>query len=355
MATEVRILQVCPKYQPSVGGIEEHVKNVSERLAKEHEVTVFACDPSGKLPRQEGINGVLVERFRSFCPSNAYYISPGMAKRLGQSEFDVVHGHSFHALPLYFATNAKAKSFIVTPHYHRHGHTAFRDCLIRLYRSSFGKRIFRRASWVVAVSEYERSLLAEDFAIDASRLTVIPNGIDSSEYSRRGTASKESKSILYVGRLEEYKGLQHVIDTLPLLDQDYHLQVVGDGPYESRLVAQTEELGLDNRVRFYHNLPHRDVLEMYAMAGVFILLSKHEAFGLTVAEALASRTPCIVANTSALSEWVDHRDCFGINYPIDSEELARLIDKVAGTTVGEVVLWDWDMVVTELNRLYLAG
>jgi len=351
----MRILQVCPKYQPSVGGIEEHVKNVSERLAKEHEVTVFACDPSGRLPKQEAINGVLVERFRSFCPSNAYYISPGMAKRLKQSEFDVVHGHSFHALPLYFARNAKAKRFIVTPHYHRHGHTAFRDFLIRLYRPSFGKRIFHRASRVVAVSEYERRLLAEDFTIDASKLTVIPNGIDSSEYGKQGTVSKESGSILYVGRLEEYKGLQHVIDTLPLLHKDYHLQVVGDGPYEPHLVAQTRELGLDDRVRFYHNLPHRDLLEMYARAGVFILLSRHEAFGLTVAEALASRTPCIVANTSALSEWVDDKDCFGINYPIDRKELAGLIDRVAGATVEEVPLWDWDMVVAELNRIYVAG
>jgi hypothetical protein len=46
----MKILQVCPKYFPSIGGVEEHVKNISERLAKKHEVTVFTCDPLGKLP-----------------------------------------------------------------------------------------------------------------------------------------------------------------------------------------------------------------------------------------------------------------------------------------------------------------
>ena len=39
----MRILQVCPKYYPAIGGVEEYVKNISERLAKEHELTVFAC------------------------------------------------------------------------------------------------------------------------------------------------------------------------------------------------------------------------------------------------------------------------------------------------------------------------
>ena len=350
----MRILQVCPKYQPSLGGIEEQVKNVSERLAKEHEVTVFACDPSGKLPKQEAINGVLVERFRSFCPSNAYYISPGMAKRLKKSEFDVVHGHSYHALPLYFARYAKAKRFIVTPHYHRHGHTSFRDFLIRLYRPSFGRRIFDQASRVIAVSEYEKRLLIDDFTIDTAKLSVIPNGVDSSEYSNQEVIPKEPRSILYVGRLEEYKGIQYIIETLPLLDRDYHLEVVGDGSYEAHLVAQTRELGLNDRVRFYHDLPRPELLERYARAGVFVLLSRYEAFGLTVAEALASRTPCIVANTSALSEWVDDKNCFGIRYPIDRKELAGLIDRVAGATVGDVRLWDWDMVVAELIHAYLA-
>lgn len=204
------------------------------------------------------------------------------------------------------------------------------------------------------MSEYEKRLLIEDFTIDTAKLSVIPNGIDSSEYSNQEVISKEPRSILYVGRLEEYKGIQYIIETLPLLHKDYHLQVVGDGPHKAHLVAQTRELGLNDRVRFYHDLPRPELLERYARAGVFILLSRHEAFGLTVAEALASRTPCIVANTSALSEWVDDKNCFGIKYPIDRKELAGLIDRVAGVTVGDVRLWDWDMVVAELIHAYLA-
>ena len=94
----MKILQVCPKYHPSIGGVEEYVKNISERLAKEHEVTVFACDPSGKLPQEEEINGVLVRRFKSFSPSDAYHISFEMARELRNSEFDIVLGLIFQHL-----------------------------------------------------------------------------------------------------------------------------------------------------------------------------------------------------------------------------------------------------------------
>jgi len=347
----MKILQVCPKYYPSIGGVEEHVKNISERLAKEHEVTVFACDPSGKLPKQEEINGVLVKRFKSFSPSDAYDISFQMARELKKCEFDIVHGHSYHALPLYFCRNAKARKFVVTPHYHGHGHTPIRNFLIKLYKP-FGKRIFAQADRVIAVSKYERELLLNDFTMDENKIRVIPNGVNLSEFDKLETMPRESKTILYIGRLEEYKGVHHIIQTLPLLDKDFCLEIVGKGRYKANLVTLIDKLGLNDRVKFYQDLSRQELFKMYARAGVFVLLSQHEAFSIVVAEALASKTPCIVANTSALSEWIDNKNCFGIEYPIDNNRLVGLITKVIGKKVGDVKLWDWDEIAQQIKALY---
>jgi glycosyltransferase involved in cell wall biosynthesis len=82
------------------------------------------------------------------------------------------------------------------------------------------------------------------------------------------------------------------------------------------------------------------------------MLSKYESFSIVVAEALASKVPCIVANTSALKEWIDNKNCFGIDYPISIERLAQLINSVIGREVGDVQLWDWDDVVTEVLKVY---
>jgi len=347
----MNILQVCPKYFPAIGGVEEHVKNVSERLAKEYEVTVFACDPSGKLPKREEINGVLVKRFKSFSPSDAYHISFEMARELRKSEFDIVHGHNYHAFPLYFSRYAKTRKFVVTPHYHGHGHTPVRDLLIRLYKP-FGKKIFENADGIIAVSNYEKGLLIKDFGIDEDKISVIPNGVDLSEFSNSERIQKEPPTILYVGRLEEYKGVQHIIQALPLLDKGLRLQIVGKGPYKGRLVKLIDRLGLNARVSFYQDLPRQELLTMYTKAGVFVLLSQHEAFSIVVAEALAAKTPCIVANTSALKQWVDNKSSFGIDYPVNSDKLAELINKVAGKKVGDAKLWDWDEVTQQIAKLY---
>ena len=345
----MKILQVCPKYYPAIGGIEEHVRNISERLAHEHEVTVFTCDPTGKLSREQEINGVLVKRFKSFTPGDAYYISFQMTMELEKSRFDIVHGHSYHALPLYFARNVKTKKFVVTPHYHGHGHTLTRNFLIKLYKP-FGKNIYEKADKVIAVSRYEKRLLLHDFAIDEKKISVIPNGVNLSEFSKLETISGKQKIILYIGRLEEYKGVQHLINTLPLLSDAFHLEIVGKGPYKNHLMAQVDELGLRSRVSFYQDLSRQELLERYVKAGIFVLLSQHEAFSIVIAEALASKTPCIVANTSALTEWIDNINCFGINCPVDGYELAELITRVIGTQVGDVKLWDWDEVVQELLK-----
>ncbi len=346
----MRILQVSVGYSPAFGGIANHVKNISERLVKKHEVTVFTHNYRGFWPEEERINGVLVRRFKSFSPGAAYHFSPSMIRELKRSRYDIVHGHGYHSLPLYFSRYATGKKFVATSHHHGHGHTAFRDVLYKLYKP-FGKRIFTDADTIIAVSNYEKKLLLKEFGLDEGKIRLIPNGVTLAEFTLEKVPQK-TKSILYVGRLEEYKGVQYIIQVLPLLDDNFILEVVGWGTYEMELIRLTNELGLKQRVRFNHFLPRSELLKMYNRAQVFVLLSKDEAFSIVVAEALASKTPCVVVNTTALREWVDNKNCFGIDYPISTDRLAELIRKVSNVKVTDVKLWDWDDVVREIEDIY---
>ena len=327
-----------------------HVRNISERLAEQHVVTVYTTDSSG-VPREEELNGALVRRFSSFSPNNAYYVSLGMLRELRKSQFDIVHGHNYHALPLFFSRYANRKRFIVTPHYCGHGATIFRDILVSLYRP-FGRKIFQEADKIIALCNYEKDLLIKDFQIEGSKIVVIPNGVNLKNFQSIERKKREHNTILYVGRLEKFKGVQYAIQALPLLEENIRLEVVGKGPYREELVGLAMRLGVAHRTDFRQDLDDRELLHRYANADLFVQLSKYEAFGITVAEALASKTPCIVANTSALKEWVDSENCFGIDYPITIDQLARLISEVIGRKVGEVKLWDWEQVVNELIKVY---
>jgi glycosyltransferase involved in cell wall biosynthesis len=215
--SEVKIAQVCPRYYPDIGGVETHVKEISERLLKRgFEVEVICTDPAGHLHKREMINGVAVTRFRSFAPGEAYYFSPQIYFYLKRHDFDLIHAHSYHAMPSLFAMLAKnGRRLIFTPHYHRSGHTLVRDVLLHTYRS-IGRKIFEKADKVICVSEYERQRVIMDFGISENKIEKIPNGLNLRDFiDLKRQENNDAKTILYVGRLEKYKGVQYIIKALP--------------------------------------------------------------------------------------------------------------------------------------------
>jgi len=353
----MKIAHVCPRYYPYIGGVNTHVKEISERLVKRgYEVEILTTDPSGILPVEEEINGVRVRRFKSWAPSESYYFSMALKRYLVENSenYDVVHTHSYHAFPSLYAAQAKGRNKLVfTPHYHGTGHTFLRKLLHIPYKY-VAKTIFDKADQIICVSNYERQLITKRFKVSERKIVVIPNGVNLEEFTHLKKREKDYKTILYVGRLEKYKGLDYLVKALRKLGKGFFLEIVGGGPYKKSLVKLADRLGVRNRVRFYQDLPRKELLQRYADADIFVMLSKHEAFCISVAEALASKTPCIVANASALREWVDDENCFGINYPIDVNELVRLIKKALNIRVKNLKLLTWDEVAERISTVYTA-
>lgn len=353
----MKIAQICPRYFPDIGGVETHVKEISERLVLAgHKVEVITTDSGGKLNKRDMINGVKVTRFRSFAPGNAYYFSPQIYFYLKKQNYDVIHAHSYHALPAFFAAISKCDGkFVFTPHYHRSGHTAFRNLLHKPYRF-FGKLIFSRAETVICVSEFEKKLIEYDFKVEG-KTVKIPNGINLKEFEHlnRQQNTNEEKILLYVGRLEEYKGVQYIVQSLPDL-QEFRLRVVGKGSYEEELRNMAERLGVTERIEWLKDLSRKELLECYESADVFLMLSSHEAYGITVAEALAAGTPCVVAKGSALEEFVDGRNCLGIESPVISNKVSKAIKMLEGNKhrisfSKTQVLMDWNEVVKKIESV----
>lgn len=344
----MRIAQVCPRYSPYIGGVETHVEELSKRLVRMgHEVTVISTDPSGRLPKSETIDGVSILRFPAFAPGDAYYLSMGLRSYMKKAKFDVVHAHGYHAFPALFAASSNTPKFIFTPHYHGRGHTPLRNLLLKPY-ANLGKRIFERADRVICVSEFEKSLVCRDFDC-GGKAVVIPNGVNKAEFKGPEPFPKGLKVILYVGRLEEYKGVQYAIRAMPYLPF-YRLLIIGKGPYEEVLVSEAVKAGVKDKVGFMAGQSRADLLRWYATADVFVMLSTAEAYGITVAEALTAGVPCIVANGSALTEFVGD-SCKGVDVPIAGEKLAEYVTAARFNEMPRNVL-DWDEVVERVLKVY---
>ncbi|WP_440953192.1 glycosyltransferase family 4 protein [Methanococcoides sp. FTZ1] len=353
----MKIAQICPRYDPDIGGVETHVKEISERLVqKGHAVDVITTDPTGKLPEEEIINGVKVIRFRSFAPGNAYFLAPQIYSYLKKQKYDVVHAHSYHAFPAFFAALARpGNKFVFTPHYHRSGHTFFRNLLHKPYRL-LGKIIFSRADTIICVSEFEKGLVTEDFNV-SGKIEKIPNGINLAEFENLKSQRDErgGKTLLYVGRLEEYKGVQYIIQALPELPE-FRIRIVGKGPYEEELHKLADQIGVSDRIEWLKGISREELLQCYASADVFLMLSKHEAYGITVAEALASGTPCIVARGSALDEFVDGVTCIGIEGSDIADKLVESICVLKNNKFeileNQDELMNWEVVTYKIITLY---
>jgi glycosyltransferase involved in cell wall biosynthesis len=353
----MKIAQICPSYYPSKGGVPTHVKEISQRLSQKGfdvEVLTTRSEVYSRIIEDEMIDGVRVRRFNSFAPSQAYFFSSDLRRYIvkNSQRYDLVHAHCYSAFPALYAAEAKSKNrFVFTPHYHEKTDSFLRNLLHFPYKQ-IAKKIFDRADRVVCVSHYEKRLIMTRFKIDEAKLVLIPNGIDLKELD--GLRKRDSgRNILCVSRLKKYKGIEYLIEAVARLGDNTCLDIVGVGGYEKTLISLARRLGIPDKIRFYHDLPREALLQRYASADLFVLLSKQEAFGISVAEALASGIPCIVANSSALIEWVDNSNCYGISYPISINELARLIDKVIGKKIEKPKLSTWDEATKQLLNLYM--
>jgi len=307
---EVKIIQVCPRFLPHIGGVEKHVYEISKRLAKKHKVIVYTTDPSGELPKNEKIDGITIKRFRSFAPNEAFFFSYGLFSSLKKESCDVLHVHCFQALPSILAIEAvkkpRIKKIIFTPHFHPNGGTISRNFLRKFY-DSYQKRAFLKSDKIICISEREKEILSDRFQIEQQKMSVIPNGIDIEKFRNLPNIKKTNNfKILYVGRLEKYKRIHWILIAFKrIIERNYDhkisLIIVGKGPFEKQLLKFCKRLKINKFVTFKRNLTFDELLDEYHSCDIFLMPSEYEAFGITILEALACNKPVIVNRSIPMS------------------------------------------------------
>lgn len=173
------------------------------------------------------------------------------------------------------------------------------------------------AAFVVAISDYNRRLLAELYGEAVRDKThVVRTGADLSVFTpaeRRGDPDG-SWTVVCVASLQDYKGHPHLIDACARLLKDglaLRCLCVGEGEDRPQLEARIKELGVQDHVILTGALPRQQVAELVAGADAFVLPSvvtasgKMEGIPVALMEALAVETPAVATDISGVSELVE--------------------------------------------------
>jgi glycosyltransferase involved in cell wall biosynthesis len=360
----LRVLMVCARYLPDTGGTETHVHEVARRLSVVggFDITVVATDRTRRLPRREVLEGITVLRVPAWPRERDYYFAPGIAPVVGQRHrWDLVHCQGIHTpVPLLAMLAARRAGIPYLATFHTGGHSLRHRNAMRSAQWRLTGLLLRDAAALVGVSRYEAETLSEQARLRETPVTVIRNG-GTLPPPPHGTAPVPGR-IVSSGRLERYKGHQHVIEALPYVMNDVpdaHLLVLGRGPYEASLRELARRLGVSDRLTIRH-LPPADregMARALAESSVVAALSDYEAHPVAVMEALSVRRPVVGYDVAGMSELVSEGWVRGVTRGASAASVARsLVDAMsAPCPVDQARLPTWDSCAAQLSQIYCAS
>ncbi len=363
-ARPLRVLQVTARYPPYTGGVENHVCEVSRRLAGAGvDVTVLTTDPSGRLPASEQSHGVHIRRVRAWPANRDYYFAPAIYTIIRQGGWDIIHVQCYHTLvpPLaMFAAGHAHIPYVLT--FHGGGSSSRLRNAARTTQRALLRPLLARAERLVAIAPFEIPLYGRELHLPQDRFAFIPNGGDLPPRPTSLTGlPADCKLIASVGRLEQYKGHQRIVAALPyILKQEpgARLWIAGSGPYEMPLRRLAAELGVADKVEI-RAVPADQRETMAAelsRAALVVLLSEFETQPIAVLEAVGLGCSVLVADNSGMSD-------------LAKQELVRAIplasspEQVAAAVVSQLrapfrppplKLLTWDECAQQLLALYQA-
>jgi len=169
-------------------------------------------------------------------------------------------------------------------------------------------------------------------------VTVIPNGVSPSDFSRSPLPPREGRvpTLLYIGTLADWQGLEVVIRALPriLEEQTVRLRMVGRGRSRQRklLMKQIRKLGVEDSVTLQPAVPHHEVPALIVESDICIaplgLNDRNVTQGacpIKVLEYMASSRPLIASNLPIVRELVREDVDALLFSPNDPDDLARKV------------------------------
>ena len=322
---------------PEAGGAELHLAHIlNEAAARGWRVTWLASGfPGGAREARHG--DIRVVRRGTWWNFN--WVVPVVLRREFASPAPDLVVEDVNKVPCFAPWWTRPPVAVIVPHLF--GWTALREAAlpVALYVLALEWLIpfaYRRSRFVVISESTRDDLVAR--GIERDRVSVVHCGLDHGTYRPEfppphdpAAAKSAHPTVVFVGRLRRYKGVDWVLRSLPAVIarvSSARLLVIGDGPFERHLRRAATRLGVAQAVDFLGFLPAAEKVRWLRQAWVVVQPSPKEGWGLTMIEAGACGTAVVAADSPGLRDSV-RRDETGLLVPYgDDAALAAALLRV---------------------------
>lgn len=331
-----RILHIPNFYAPNKGGIESICKYIIENLPSyEHQVICFSASNS---TYKDVIEGIRVRRVGSFCKiasqhlSFAYYFE--LRKILQDYQPDLVHFHAPNPLIMLYLLMLLPESCKLIVHWHS---DIVEQKTLYKFVGPFERSLLKRADKIfitspnylggsIPLKSVKEKVQVVACAIEPERFSIEISEL--CRYQELKNKYQGNKIVFFIGRHVPYKGLKYLLQAEKNIKNDCIILIAGSGPLTASLKKEYDS----ERIEFLGRVSDEDLKLYLHLADIFAFpsITKNEAFGLVLAEAMFCETPAVTftINGSGVN-WVNLNGVTGLEVENSNSALfAEAVDKL---------------------------
>lgn len=330
---KVALISFHSFYQP--GGVKRHVLGLAKEFRK-REVEVKIIVPRRKREEYYGKDVILLGTsfpipFSGAISDLAINFNPlAIEETLKREKFDILHFHNFgfpSILQILASPSASKTLNILTFHANLEGSNFMKK--FPIFLDLINKICQWKIDGIIGIAPF----ILKYFKGYQGPKIVIPNGIDSEVFNPRVPKLKKYSddkiNILFLGRIEERKGLIYLLQAYKILEKkliNLRLIIVGDGPLKEDLEKWVKINKLKN-VIFEGKVPEEKASLYYRSCDIFCAPSIFgESFGLVLVEAMACGKPVVAFANEGYKEVLTGKGAQFLVKPRDYKTLAKKLE-----------------------------
>jgi glycosyltransferase involved in cell wall biosynthesis len=310
---KINILHIYPNSK--TGGIQNQILNLLKVYDRET-FTPHVCCFGPKMEMGRAVEGLGVdfiafnrEDYRNFSPR----LLMNLYKLIKDRHIHIIRSHNYRA-NLYGLLAGRLAGVPVIASVHN----VYTDKDKSRKRKMINRLLFKIADSLVAVSDAIKNDVLSYLKIDPLKITVIYNGVDTARFDPERTfkdireelsIGKDDILIGFIGRLVNFKGVEHLIKAVALLKDEFggmKLLIVGDGPVADALQKKTAALNISGITLFTGN--RNDIPDILSSIDILAIPSVgEEGFPNTLVEAMAMGKPVIATTVGGITEVIEDR------------------------------------------------